>query len=195
MDESYSKEYEAINDYLRKQELGNYDDYVGDHYEMADSEACVQHDGLVLASYADISVAHVDIINNKYLTVLYEKDSYSGGAHGSFRSKQYMFDIDSGEAVTIADLYQGTELEFRNFVAEKTRDDYLNDPTRYYQNSLGAQGVYDTAYDAAGYSNIDMEFYADKAVIVYGEYEMGPYAAGEIRIEVTYKELLGRNRL
>ena len=77
----------------------------------------------------------------------------------------------------------------------ETKEDYLADPERYYETGLGAQGVYDTAYEAASFSDVELEFYEDRVVLVYQEYEMGPYMYGQIRINISYQELFGRSRL
>ena len=195
--EEYAPGYEKINLYLKQLELGNYDTYISNIYDVEDSSKCEYHSGMLLTAYQNIEVADVDIISQKYLTVNYEKEGFSGGAHGTFTSQQYMFELATGEYVGIADLYKGDETEFKTFIAEKTRDDYLSykEESPYYDMASGAEGIYNTAYEAAGFDTTDIEFYEDKAVIVYHEYEMGPYASGEIRIDVSYKELLGRSKL
>lgn len=185
----------AINEYLRNLDSNYYDKYVGDLYEVEDASLCDGHVNMGMSNFYQVNVTDANILSDKYLTVNYEADGYLGGAHGSYNTVQYVFDIETGERLTIADLYQGTEAEFREIIATKTKDDYLDDPYRYYTTGLGAQGVYDTAYEAASFNDVDLEFYEDKVILVYQEYEMGPYAAGQIRIEMTYRELFGRNRL
>lgn len=194
VDESTAAGYAAINQYLSEQENAAKVRFIGDDYEVEDASHCDAH-SVVNASYVQRCVTDANILSGKYLTVNYECNSYSGGVHGSYETKQYLFNIDSGEVVTIADLYNGTEDEFREFIANKTKEDYLERPEVYYSNSSEAQGVYDSAYANARFSDVDLEFHEDKVILVYQEYEMGPYAAGQIRIELTYQELLGRNRL
>lgn len=194
-DESIAQGCVKINDYLRDLELTNYDNYISDLYEVDDATECDRHSNMGMSCYTKICVTDANILSDKYITVNYEYDSYAGGAHGSYSTNQYMFDIETGEVVTIADLYPGTETEFRDFIADKTREDYLANPDCYYSTSSGAQGVYNTAREAASFTDVDLEFYEDKVILVYQEYEMGPYAAGQIRIEMTYMELFGRSRL
>ena len=193
--ESVADGYEVINAHLQEIEDGYYEKYIGELYEVEDSSQCDIHVAKAIEDYIEIYVTDVCVLSDAYIAVKYEFFSYSGGSHGSYSSKQYLFDLVTGELVTIEDLYEGTEEEFREFIAQKTMDDYSVNYTKYYDSYSGGQGLYDNAYAAAGYNDVELEFYADKVVLVYQEYEMGPYAAGQIRIDMTYQELFGRDSL
>lgn len=195
VDESVAKGYEKINGFLNALELSNYDEYISDQYTVTDASKCDEHNHLGTYCYTINRVADANVLSDKYLTVTYEVESYTGGVNVAYYSKQYIFDIESGGEMTVADFYTGTEDEFKDFIATKTVEDYQVNPDNYYISSKGEVGIYESAYGQAGFDVVNLEFGEDMIYLVYREYSMGPGASGPIRIAITYQELLGRNRL
>ncbi|OQA23903.1 MAG: hypothetical protein BWY61_01344 [Firmicutes bacterium ADurb.Bin354] len=96
----------------------------------------------------------------------------------------------TGESVTFADLYPGTDEDFKELAAEKTRDDYNSYDE--YASPYFAQDpdeVYRQAYDSSDVNSGNFEFAEDGVYMYYYPYDMGSYAAGFIEIFFTYDEL------
>lgn len=138
------------------------------------------------SGYDDIYLSEVKIIGLHYLQVFYSTEWYGGGAHGMPGRRYELFDLNTGEHVTIADLYEGDEEAFREIVAEYTVLDWKEDNSQYYSQS--EEEVYKAAYASAGFS-MDVEFTDDGIVAVYGPYVLGSYAAGFIEVEIPYEAL------
>ncbi len=162
------------------------DEYCEDHKEYP-TQWCTTTDGYVQSA---------EILDSRILTVEMTGYIYSGGAHGYPTRGQMVFDLETGEQLTIRDFYTGTEEDFRKLVAEKTREDYSGYDWEY--NPYFAEdenAVYSQAYDYAGFDTTQIEFMEDGAIIVYSPYEMGAYASGYIDVFIPYEELLGRSTL
>ncbi len=191
----YSKFADKINSYLKDKASQVFESY-SEGISHTDSSECEYH-----LEYPDsikeeqnYNVNDVVFINDKYLAVNMTGYWYGGGAHGQSLSGQYLFDLETGDIVTLRDLYTGTEEEFKRFVAEKTKEDferydYESNMQPYYASD--PQSVYDEAYSLASLDTTYIMLAEDKAWIVYEPYEMGPYAGGFIEIPVTYEELFG----
>lgn len=138
----------------------------------------------------DEKVSKVGIIGKDYLYIDYDGYWYGGGAHGYPSKSQDLFDMRTGESVTFADLYPGTDEDFKELAAEKTRDDYNSYDE--YASPYFAQDpdeVYRQAYDSSNVNSGNFEFAEDGVYMYYYPYDMGSYAAGFIEIFFTYDEL------
>ncbi|MBP5151787.1 MAG: hypothetical protein ILP13_02590 [Lachnospiraceae bacterium] len=191
----YSKFADKINSCLQDKASQVFESY-SEGISHTDSSECEYHleypDNL--KEEQNYNVNDVVFINDKYMAVNMTGYWYGGGAHGQSLSGQYLFDLETGDIVTLRDLYPGTEEEFKRFIAEKTKADYekydyKNNMQPYY--AADPQSAYDEAYSNASLDTTYIMFAEDKAWIVYEPYEMGPYAGGFIEIPVTYEELLG----
>ena len=75
-------------------------------------------------------------------------------------------------------------------MAEKTAEDF--DSYEEYEAPYFAEtrvDVYDQAYEYAGIETSNIELTEDGICLYYMPYEMGPYAAGFIEINISYDEL------
>ena len=94
------------------------------------------------------------------------------------------------------DFYTGTEKQFKELVAEKTRDYYLSlDPNSNPFYTDDEDIIYSDAYDNVYLDDGNIEYLEDGIIYFYPPYLMGPYAAGYIDIFIPYSELLGRANL
>lgn len=121
---------------------------------------------------------------------------FAGGAHGMPYIGQRIFDLSSGEELGVRDFYQGSEKDFKELVARKTKEDfesYSLYESPYY--SEDGDQVYQTAYEYADLDATQVIFGEDGVVIVYQPYEMGPFASGFIEVSISYEEFLGRGEL
>ncbi|MBR5944070.1 MAG: DUF4163 domain-containing protein, partial [Lachnospiraceae bacterium] len=145
----------------------------------------------------DTYVVKVEIINDRYLAVYMDGYWYGGGAHGMPLRDQDLFDLETGDELTLADLYTGTEEDFKLLIAEKTKEDYLSydEYELPYYSGDNVDAVYNQAYESAALNGGNVVFTQDGIYYYYPPYEMGPYAAGYIDIFISYKDLLGRDDL
>ncbi|WP_033152234.1 DUF4163 domain-containing protein [Pseudobutyrivibrio ruminis] len=139
-------------------------------------------------------VSGVNIINDRYLIVDFNGYWYGGGAHGMPSMYEYIFDLQTGEELTFADFYKGTEEEFKTLVAEKVRQDYLENSIDGDNGGYFAatdQDAYDTAYEYASINSGNVAFQDDKVLVYFYPYDLGSYADGFKFYEFSYQELFG----
>lgn len=200
LDKQYSPAADKINETLKKrlqeeienyQKAGNERDY--------DTEECEYHKAYP-TNYCETDedeISSVTILQNKYLLVDYSGYWYGGGAHGMPHMDEHLFDLTTGEEKFLKDFYQGSEKDFKKLVATKTKEDFLSysdsDGSPYF--AATAEDAYKQAYDSVSLDSTTVLFDEDGIYYYYPPYEMGPYAAGYIYIEISYQELLGRPEL
>lgn len=184
--------YKKINEALSKNTL----DTVlikKEHYEDPENQTdCEDHEYEQYCETEDITIDSVSVLNNKYLTVDTYYYWYAGGAHGMPGIDQYVFDMDTGDQVYAADMFAGTEEDFKVMVANAVVEDYNNNPDRYY---IEKGEVYDTAYEYAGFNSTTIKFMEDGVHVYFAPYSLGPYAMGFIDVVLSYKDFLGRDQL
>ncbi len=191
-----SRYYEKINEKLYeliviyKQQIESYKN--SDYYE----DECEYHNSEYYDSSCDeYYVSNVNIINNRYLLITYSWYWYGGGAHGDSGSYQNIYDLETGEKAGIGDLYWGSEIGFKELLAEKTKEDYLRyiSEEGYNRYSIynSADEVYTAAYEMASFENSHIIIYEDRVQLLYLHYEMGSYADGIFEIDIPLDEFLG----
>lgn len=179
LNDSVSKEAKKINQYLYDQVHDN--ELVGPE---PDEEDCEMHYPETDYSYID----SVEIINEKYLSVTTDGYWYGGGAHGYPSIVHTLFDLETGEVVTLLDFYNGTELELKELIATKTKEDcesYESDYGPYYSDSDAA---YRDAYDAVSFDYIPGYIVEGGFVVSYAPYMLGPYASGYIEFFIPFED-------
>ena len=191
LDPKYSPEADKINAAL-KQETENTiastpatRDYLEDECEEHQAELQFYQET------EDDRVASVEIINDKYLLVDKQGYWYGGGAHGMPYRSQNVFDLNTGEKLTVKDFFAGSEEDFKRLCAEKTREDYLSydvDNSPYYEAT--PEEVYNNAYERASFDGSAIEFTKDGIFTYYMPYDMGPYASGFIDVKILDADVL-----
>lgn len=136
----------------------------------------------------DTSLGQVDMLGSHYLTVNYDGYEYWGGAHGYPYRQHYLFDLNTGEELTIYDLYTSTEENFKDVVAKYSIQDWKENPEIYFNSEEEEETVYQDFYDNASL-DMAMRFEKQGIVIEYSPYEYGPYAVGFIEIPIPYDVL------
>lgn len=112
---------------------------------------------------------------------------YCGGAHGTPFKEQYVFDVNTGEKVTFADLYTGDETTLKEVVAEYSLKYYQEHILEFFEMESD-EAAYNTFYDNANL-NMYLQLAEDGVVILYTPYEYGPYASGFMEIVIPYEKL------
>ena len=124
----------------------------------------------------DITCLEVDISGYEYY----------GGAHGYPIRERDIFDLQDGSLITIGDICEISEDEFRSLAAEYTVKDYLESDGEYFPTD--EESLYLTVYDYAGFDCL-MHLNSKGVVIEYSPYFLGPYASGYIEVTIPYKDL------
>ena len=194
----YSPNADAINESLSeklKLSAGYYDDEDNLNY---DEEECEWHreSPSMYHCTEDMYVSDIDILGDRYLTVDMTGYWYGGGAHGYPLWRQYLYDLETGAEMTLADFYEGSTESFKELVANATVDDLLTydeESCPYYV--YDADTVYENAYEEADPAASFVVFRQDGVYVVYSPYDMGPYASGWIEVFISYDDLLGRSQL
>ena len=112
------------------------------------------------------------------------QSSYTGGAHGMYSRENYVYSLDGGYEITLADLFTEAQLEsLGRLIRRKLYEQYdVRD---------------DEGLVAAGFCP---EYIAptenflvtpESIVFCYNPYEIGCYALGSVEVEVTREELAG----
>ena len=198
LDPKYSAEYRKINEALAAElAFSMQSNYTENEYEETD-DACEEHQ-----EYPDMYcetdeeyVTDVRIYRDRYLMVDTNGYWYAGGAHGMPYIGQHVFDLSTGEEMSVRDFYQGSEKDFKELVARKTKEDF--ESYSWYESpyfSDDGDDIYNTAYEYADLDATQVIFGEDGVFIMYQPYEMGPFASGFIEVWISYEEFLGRGEL
>ena len=186
---SYAKD---INDALYAICMSNGEHYAAtDPYVPADDDECEIHGTYMGMSSYEHTLFDAKIIKDHYLTVDMDGYMYMGGAHGLPFTGHYLFDLNTGKEVTMADLFDGTEEQFKELIATKVKEHFLSfeDPEYSPYYATDADEVYDSAYEGAAFDLVPIGFNEDGLYIDYQPYQMGPYAAGFIDIDISYDDI------
>ena len=135
-------------------------------------------------------ITDVKIIKD-YVVINENSYWYGGGAHGMPYTFCRLFNLKTGEEVTLKDIYPGTEEDFKKAVAENIRtqyNSYTEDNTPFFMFD-SADAIYDEVYDLVTFDNYTIEFDKDGLSVVFPPYELAAYANGFIYATMTYDEL------
>lgn len=197
LDSKYSAYADKINESLRKDLEWVVNDRANSVEETADN--CEDHKAAptIWCETDEAEVYSVRIFSGRYLAVDYQGYWYGGGVHGMPSTGQRLYDLNTGEAMTLADFYNGSKEDYKKLVAQKTKEDFLSyDEGSSPYFAQDAQSVYDQAYQYADMMNGGNVFFEENGIsVVYPPYDMGPYASGFIEVFISYQELLGRPEL
>lgn len=98
----------------------------------------------------------------------------------------YLFDLDDGSIVSVEDILNVSEEEFRTLAAEYTVEDFRENGEKYF--SSDEDSIYEYAYKYVDFDHF-MHFSVEGVVIEYSPYELGSFGAGFIPATIPYEEL------
>ena len=111
---------------------------------------------------------------NNMLTLTYENDGYSGGAHGYYTIFYKNFDLNNNQTLQLSDVFTDVQKVNWNAILMK-----------HFKNKDQKEML---LVDKIPVNN--NFYYSDKAItFVYNQYEITAYAAGVVEIEVPFTEL------
>ncbi|MBO5497509.1 MAG: DUF4163 domain-containing protein, partial [Oscillospiraceae bacterium] len=135
---------------------------------------------------------HIAIPRNdgRVLTLLFNDNNYTGGAHGGYSTRGYSFDMASGEKLTLASL-NSDEAALRDFLTQEMvrqarEDDYIRDQMEgFVEEDALEETLAALLRSGSWYLDYEgMEIYSDL-------YEISSYAAGMVSFRIPNEKLLG----
>lgn len=129
--------------------------------------------------------------DEKALSLRYTTYEYTGGAHGMYVDRAYIFDTATGERVTL-DMLSADADAFSAFLQEYMLSLYEADEDGYYSERALLDS--ETAPGALAALIREGSWYlGDEGLVIFSDiYELGPYAAGICEFTVPYSALEGR---
>lgn len=123
---------------------------------------------------------HIVFHNEKYVTLENENYEYMGGAHGNYSTLYYVFSVESGKQVPLAELYPDTvklnSLAQQLFYKQKNIDTTI---------AINDQGYW---FEKNKFSlNNNFGLLKDTLVFMFNPYEITSYAEGPTEIKIPLK--------
>lgn len=125
---------------------------------------------------------------NQYLCleVDFEGYVYWGGVHGMPFKETNLFDLNDGSIVSVGDIVNISEEEYRTLVAKYTVEDFREDGEKYF--IYEEDSIYEFVDNTVGFDFL-MHFSEEGIVIEYPPYALGCFGAGFIPVTIPYEEL------
>lgn len=136
------------------------------------------------SNYQDLGVARYD---TKVVSLIALSSLYAGGTHPNSVQTAYNLDIDRQRILTLEDVLQeGSALTLTEMVLAGVDAKFAH---------LGEGALFedyaDTIATSMTWGNMTPYWYFNSQglVVFYNQYELGPYAAGIIKVELPYEDL------
>lgn len=134
--------------------------------------------------------------NNQYISVLTRIGGYTGGAHPYEEVVTYNYDVKNKKEMTLADLFvnnpnylnQISEIS-RSILTERFTENLGNDfdsakEKETYIKEVIAPMINDGTDPSRAENFANFTFTKDKLIIHFGQYQVGPYVAGQQDVEM-----------
>lgn len=147
-------------------------------------------EGMNMLFTSDRSVKTVRA-DRKVLSLVFNTNVYTGGAHGNYIDRAYIFDTVNGERVTFDMLSPDSEA-LRAFILDYMLKLYAEDAEQYYSQRVMEDMLMDMSLEEAFKALLrEGSWYLgqDGFVVFSDIYELGPYSAGITEFTVPYTEL------
>lgn len=198
--ESNTAAAEAINQALAMQDELYYSgsgngDGINAVLELAmDNYALIQdHDAGLNMDFSCMRSAYVDRADSRVIALRYRVNSYTGGAHGIYADRAYVFDTSSGRALRFDDLANDRGA-LEKLLLEKIYDTLHNDvrykPIFDYMTAFKSDEDLDEELTAL-FREGSWTLTEDGLTVFSDIYEIGSYADGIVRFTVSYDDLSG----
>lgn len=140
-----------------------------------------ENEGSTVIPWNYVSDTKILFESKKYISLVVNNYSYTGGAHGGATSFYVTFNINTGKFITLDNIVKNKKL-LLNVAEKKFRKEQSVPTNQTFENS--------------GFWFKDNKFYlpdnyavVDKGVLFqYGQYEIAPYAAGMIELLIENKD-------
>lgn len=194
LNDGYSEHTSKINEMLKKKK----DQFLNDHSEIEcyieDESDCEYHQDF--CADREEYLVEANIYNSSFLVIEMEHWWYGGGPHGFSHGNIYVFDLSTTEEISLKNFYPGTESEFKEWFAEKVKEDYRKCPDRYSYDS--ETEAYNEAYAGATFDPVDSSFigyHDDYITLGFGWGGSASADTPAYTIDIPYEELNGHAEL
>lgn len=138
------------------------------------------------SNYQELGIARHD---TRVVSLISMSSVYSGGAHPGSVQTACNLDLQALQLLTLEDvIYEEQAQTLNQLVAEAVREKFV------FLEDYGLYDGYETTIaNSMNYGNMTAYWYFNDVglVIFYNQYELAPYAAGIIKVELPYEELNG----
>ncbi len=127
-----------------------------------------QDNNFPIHSWQLFSRYQLGALNQNLLSLYVDYYTYTGGAHGLTDRRPYNFDLQQGERLELADLFQAG-YDYRGVINQEIAARIAADPSIYFSGDMGFKSIRD-----------DQGFYlkGSQLVVYFSQYEIAPYATG-----------------
>ena len=139
----------------------------------------------------DTLSAQVRLLSEDVLSIIYAETNYMGGAHGSYGATAYVFDMRSGEPLSLDRLSEDSD-GLRDYLTGELLALYQADEDGYYSERISEDFLPEGGIEEALRALLrDGSWYLDReGMRIFSDlYELGPYAAGVVEFEIPYERL------
>ena len=147
---------------------------------------------LPLEFASDMSVKLKRLDENS-VNLVYTSYIFTGGAHGNYGDRAYVFDSESGELLTLEKLTDSAD-KLTSYLSEYMMKLISEDKEQYYSQRMPEGYLMDLSPEEAVKALVrDGSWYFDnEGMCIFSDpYEIGPYAAGIVEFHIPYSELRG----
>lgn len=156
-----------------KQSISWYDEIVSDTTLFFDSTYIMQ--------YSFETGYQVYYNTNNFVSIVLNHYQYTGGAHGNYFALGFNINLTDATSLTLTDVIQEGKLDLLAYECEEAILE------KYQANSLFEAGLFENEVVIPE----DQDFYIIPGALVlqFDPYEIGPYAMGEITVEIPFEKI------
>lgn len=137
---------------------------------------------------SEVHLYDVTEVGSHYLFIDFSGYDYYGGAHGMPFSEGYLFDINTGDVMSLRDMCsEYTEDEFKKIVAHKSIEKYRKEPEMFFFEGEDDDELWAEFYNNASF-DMNVKYKESTLIIEYVPYEFGPFSSGYIEVYIPYDE-------
>jgi len=174
---------ERVNSFLKKefqQSISEYNELVADTVVLTGEDYNF--------TYGFETGFEIQFNSTKFLSITLDHYQYTGGAHGNYYSAGYNINMNDGKILTLSDIINNSSFNLLSYECEQAMLD------TFQLNSLQEAGLFENEISILP----DQDFYIIPGALVlqFDPYEIGPFAMGEISIEISFfkiKDILKTN--
>lgn len=143
---------------------------------------------LEMVSSRTVSIERID---PQVLTLLYNDYMFTGGAHGSYGSDGYCYDVSTGELLSLDDLSADAE-GLRSFLV-----DYMVQAVENDEDLAARIDLMGLSPEGTSYADVltpllrqGSWYFTNEGMVIFSDlYEISSYAAGPVAFAIPYDEL------
>lgn len=174
----------AINHILDSKAREIVSDFMALEPEMTERYEEVAEYGYYSAYFTEYAVKELDYFDGRYLGFEMSGYEYYGGAHGLPYIYGYVFDMETGNRLTLRDLVNVSEAELKQAVTEHFEALMEQNGTDNYWDDAASQ-----VYSTISLDSDNFSLKEDGIEFQFTPYEVAPYVMGHQIVRVPFDEL------